>query len=60
MIIPMTYRSQRPLVDAAPLRRHKAQAIGEEGVGAGGQFLGIDRMHVAEGQLAVRDSWFHS
>ncbi len=46
VMLPLTYRSQRPLADAAPLRRHKALAIGEAGVGAGGHFLGIDRMHL--------------
>lgn len=57
LAIPLTYRSQRPLADdAAPLRRHKAQAIGVDGaVGVGGgHFLGIDRMHLPEGQFAVR------
>lgn len=44
--LPLTYRSQRPLADAlAPsMRRHKAQAIGAAG---GGQFLGIDTMHLS-------------
>lgn len=58
--IPLTYRSQRPLADAAPLRRHKAQAVGgEAGAAGGGHFMGIDRMHVAEGQFEVMNMYMY-
>lgn len=49
--MPLTYRSQRPLADAAPLRRHKAQVIGSGATG--GQFLGIDRMHFPPGGVRL-------
>jgi hypothetical protein len=56
--LPLTYRSQRPLADAAPLRRHKAQVIGAKDGKATtttGQFLGIDRMHVPLGDVALHE-----